>query len=85
MVKQSRRKENDSKGLETKSLSLARWGERDRTGAPASSLVRERQLEDYGSQPSFLKTTPSLARCSERDRAGAPASSLERETVGGSW
>ena len=84
MIKQSRRKENDSKGLETKS-SLARWGKRDRTGAPASSLERERQLEDHGSQPSFLKTTQGLVRCGERDRTDASASSLERETVGGPW
>ena len=85
MVKQSRRKENGSKGLKTKSPGLARWGERDKTGVPASPLERERQLEDHGSQPSFLKTTPGLARCGERDKASAPASSLERETVEGPW
>ena len=39
MVKQSRRKEvNGSKGLETNSPGLARWGERDGAGGPASSL-----------------------------------------------
>ena len=38
-VKQSRRKEvNGSKGLETNSPGLARWGERDGAGGPASSL-----------------------------------------------
>ena len=41
MVKQSRRKENGSKGLETKSPGLVRWGEYDRTGAPSSLLERE--------------------------------------------
>ena len=80
MVKQSRREENDSKGLETKSPDLAR-----RTGAAASSLERERQLEDHRSQPSIMKNAPGLARCDERNRAGAPESSLERETVEGPW
>ena len=46
---------------------------------------RERQLEDHGSQPSFLKTTPGLAQWGERDRAGASALSWKRETVGGPW
>ena len=41
MVKQSRRKEYGSKGLETKSPGLARWGERDRAGAPATPLERD--------------------------------------------
>ena len=53
MVKQSRPKENVSKGLETKFPGLARLDECDRTDAPASSLERERQLEDHGSQPYF--------------------------------
>ena len=35
-------KRNGSKGLETKSPGLARWGECDRTGAPALPLERER-------------------------------------------
>ena len=84
MVEQSRRKENGSKDLETKSPGLAGG-----VSATEKALLhrhwRKRQLEDHGSQPSFLKTTPGLARWGERDRAGAPASSLERETVGGPW
>ena len=78
MLKQSRRKENGSKGLETESPGLSRWGEYDKTGAPHRHW-RERQMEDYGSQPSCLKTTPDFARWDERGRAGAPASTLERE------